>query len=68
MLQMVAAGRGIAALPLWLVKNYAQNIPIKSIRLGKKGIQKKIYLGTRASDHQEDYLEDFVNTARLQKL
>lgn len=38
MLQMVAAERGICALPGWLVDEYAKSMPIKSIRFGEKGI------------------------------
>lgn len=66
-LQMVAAGRGVAALPLWLVNKYTSELKIKAVRLGKKGIHKKIYLGTRYSEKQEEYLNEFINTARQQK-
>ncbi len=43
MLQMVAAGRGVAALPRWLVEEYAQTMDIRPMRLGNIGISKQIF-------------------------
>jgi len=63
MLQMVAAGRGVAALPRWLVEEYADKLQISAIRLGKQGIAKQIFLGMRESDGQTDYLQAFVELA-----
>src|SRR5699024_3177545 len=37
MLEMAAAGRGVAALPRWLVMEYASRIAICPVRLGKQG-------------------------------
>jgi len=64
MLQMVANGRGVAALPRWLAEEYAQKMPIAVIRLGAAGIAKQIYLGTRDTETDEDYLQAFVALAR----
>ncbi|MCG2581795.1 MAG: LysR family transcriptional regulator [Marinobacter sp.] len=64
MLQMVAAGRGVAALPRWLVDEYAEKMPLKPVRLGDQGIQKQIFLGLRDRDREVDYLNSFMNTAR----
>ncbi|MGF2688318.1 LysR family transcriptional regulator [Marinobacter sp. DUT-3] len=64
MLQMVAAGRGVAALPRWLVDEYAEKMPLKPVRLGSQGIQKQIFLGLRDRDREVDYLNSFMNTAR----
>ncbi|MEG2045990.1 MAG: LysR family transcriptional regulator [Comamonas sp.] len=64
MLQMVASGRGVAALPRWLVQEYAQKMPIMPVRLGKKGIAKKIHLGARKADLDTDYLQAFIALAR----
>ncbi|MFI0546497.1 MAG: LysR family transcriptional regulator [Brachymonas sp.] len=65
MLQMVASGRGVAALPRWLVLEYAQRLPILPVRLGKAGIAKQIHLGWRQEDWGLDYLAAFVQAARL---
>lgn len=64
MLQMVASGRGVAALPRWLVLEYAQRLDIRPLRLGKEGIAKQIHLGLRAEDLQRDYLADFMKMAQ----
>ena len=65
MLQIVASGRGVAALPRWLVLEYAQRLPILPVRLGKAGIAKQIHLGWRQEDWGLDYLAAFVQAARL---
>ena len=64
MLQMVASGRGVAALPGWLVAEYAGKLPIAPVRLGKRGIAKQIFLGMREADIGIDYLAAFVELAR----
>jgi len=64
MLQMVATGRGVAALPLWLVDEYAEKVAITPVRLGKHGISKQIFLGVRETDAGVDYLKAFVELAR----
>ena len=64
MLQMVAAGRGVAALPRWLVEEYAERVPVHAVRLGRRGIAKQIFLGIREADSDIDYLKSFVELAR----
>src|SRR5580698_7681208 len=56
MLQMVASNRGVAALPRWLVEEYADKMDLVPVRLGKTGIAKQIFLGARESDTEIDYL------------
>ncbi|WP_447921144.1 LysR substrate-binding domain-containing protein [Achromobacter aegrifaciens] len=64
MLQMVASGRGVAALPRWLVLEYADTMNVVPVRLGKKGIAKHIYLGAREADVGVDYLRAFIEQAK----
>jgi len=64
MLQMVASGRGVAALPRWLVQEYAEKMDIAPVRLGPRGIAKQIFLGAREADIEVDYLKAFVELAR----
>lgn len=64
MLQMVASGRGVAALPRWLVEEYAQKMDVVPVQLGRKGVAKQIYLGARDSELHIDYLKAFVELAR----
>ena len=64
MLQMVESGRGVAALPRWLVDEYASRMAIVPVRLGRHGIAKQIFLGAREADFDIDYLAAFVAQAR----
>lgn len=64
MLQMVESGRGVAALPRWLVDEYAVRMKVVPVRLGRRGIAKQIFLGAREADFDIDYLKDFVEMAR----
>lgn len=64
MVQMVSSGRGVAALPRWLVQEYADQMNVVPVRLGPKGIAKQIYLGAREADIDIDYLKAFVELAR----
>lgn len=65
MLQMVAAGRGICALPGWLVDEYAKTMPIKSLKFGEQGIHKQIFVGVRKDEQSIDFLKAFINQAKL---
>lgn len=63
MLQMVAAGRGVAALPKWLASEYAAGMALATVRLGRQGVAKQIFLGVRQADLGSDYLQAFVAMA-----
>ncbi|QEA13411.1 LysR family transcriptional regulator [Comamonas flocculans] len=64
MVQMVASGRGVAALPRWLALEYAGRMAVAALRLGRKGIAKQIHLGVREGELATDYLGAFVQLAR----
>jgi LysR family transcriptional regulator for metE and metH len=64
MLQMVAAGRGVAALPRWLVEENMAKAAVVPVRLGPHGVPKQIHLGFRTADAAIAYLEGFIATAR----
>ena len=64
MLQMVAGGRGVAALPRWLAEEYADRMDIVPLRLGRQGVAKQIHLGVREGDLRIDYLLSFMEMAR----
>lgn len=67
MLQMVANNRGVAALPRWLGEEYCTKLPLSLVRIGKDGIAKQIYLGTREGDGDIEYLKAFTDLARSYK-
>jgi LysR family transcriptional regulator for metE and metH len=64
MVQMVASGRGVAALPRWLVDEYAARMDVVPVRLGPRGIAKQIFLGAREAETAIDYLRAFIELAR----
>lgn len=64
MLQMVAAGRGVAALPRWLVHEYSDRLELVPVKLGKDGIAKQIFLGCRERDLGVQYIDSFMELAR----
>jgi LysR family transcriptional regulator for metE and metH len=68
MLQLVASGRGFAALPLWAVQTYLQRGYVAQQRIGADGLTGRLYAVTRkgAKDAGRDdaYLEDFVQVMR----
>ncbi len=63
MLQMVAAGRGVAALPRWLVEEYSARFQLSAVRLGARGIHKHLFVGVRRSSLRVDYVKGFVELA-----
>jgi LysR family transcriptional regulator for metE and metH len=63
MLLMVAHGRGVAALPRWLVDENAATFDIRPIRLGRDGVAKQIFLGLREADAEIDYIRAFIDLA-----
>ncbi|MBK1701183.1 LysR family transcriptional regulator [Thiococcus pfennigii] len=67
MLQMVASGRGVAALPRWLAEEYIGKLELSVIRLGKQGIAKQIFIGVRERETDTDYLRAFVELARAHR-
>lgn len=64
MLQLVAAGRGVSAIPDWLVHQEAANLGVQPVRMGKTGISKSIHLGLRCGDEEIDFIAGFLKTSR----
>ncbi|MFC6647157.1 LysR family transcriptional regulator [Granulicella cerasi] len=64
LLQMVESGRGVAALPRWLVQEYTAKLDVVPVRLGPNGIPKQIFLGAREADFSIDYVRAFIELAR----
>ena len=63
-LQMVAANRGVAAMPKWLALEYAKTLPIALVRLGEQGIHKHIYVGYRKQEKQNSHIQRFIALAK----
>jgi LysR family transcriptional regulator, regulator for metE and metH len=68
MLLMVAHGRGVAALPRWLVEEYAARFKVYPVRLGRDGVAKQIFLGMREADVEIDYIRAFIKLASTHRV
>ncbi|MEX3954119.1 LysR family transcriptional regulator [Paraburkholderia sp. EG287B] len=64
MLQLVAAGRGVAVLPDWLVAEEGEGLAVRAIRLGEPGISKCINVGVRNGEEEIAYIAGFLDLAR----
>jgi LysR family transcriptional regulator for metE and metH len=64
MLQLVASGRGLAALPLWAVKSYLDRGYVASHRIGEQGLAARLYAATPQRLAATPYLADFVRLMR----
>ncbi|MEO1857187.1 MAG: LysR family transcriptional regulator [Rubritalea sp.] len=64
MIQKVACDRGVTALPRWMVNEFSERYDIHPVKLGKIGVQKKIYLGVRQEDADIDYIQAFLEQAQ----
>jgi LysR family transcriptional regulator for metE and metH len=64
MLQLVAANRGVCALPKWLAEDYQARLKVCPVSLGVNGIQKHIYLGFRDGEDALDYVSAFFELAK----
>ena len=65
-LQLVASGRGIAALPLWAVKSYLDRQYVVSRPITEKGLTGKLYAATRSDMNGKAYIH--ITLAQLNKL
>jgi len=62
-MQMVAANRGVAALPRWLIEVFQKDLNIVGVSLGKSTMMKSIYLGTRNTEKMPVYITSFKQLA-----
>jgi LysR family transcriptional regulator for metE and metH len=66
MLQMVSAGRAVAALPRWLVEQFSDEMSVTAVKLGKTGVQKTLCLALRAGETRPAYQQQFIDLAKSQ--
>lgn len=64
MVQLVASGRGVAALPNWALHEYLQKDYIAARPLGEKGLWCTLYAAMREDQKDAEFMIDFLNTAR----
>jgi len=64
MLQLVASGRGIAALPNWALDEYLQKGYIVGKPIGERGLWCTLYAGIRQEQQNAEFMLDFLETAK----
>ena len=68
MIQLVSLSRGVCVLPEWLAIHYCKKLqhstPLKTVKLGKQGIHKKLYLAMHHNDQDIPYIKQFINTGK----
>ncbi|MFV0293025.1 MAG: LysR family transcriptional regulator [Paracoccus sp. (in: a-proteobacteria)] len=61
MLQLVAAKRGISALPDWTLHEEGAGLPVRALPLG---LDKALHIGVRRGDEDIDYISGFLSLAQ----
>jgi LysR family transcriptional regulator for metE and metH len=67
-LQLVASGRGIAALPSWTVGNYIERGYVVSRPIGEGGLRCELYAATTRAGSEATYIKEFIALTRSQSL
>ncbi|MDO5641750.1 MAG: LysR family transcriptional regulator [Paracoccus sp. (in: a-proteobacteria)] len=63
MLQLVAAGRGVSAVPDWLLHDEGKGLALRAVRIGA-GLDKGLFIGTRRGEETTDFIAGFVRLAQ----
>ncbi|MFG6665912.1 LysR family transcriptional regulator [Halomonas sp. HNIBRBA4712] len=64
MMQLVASGRGVCALPNWALTEYLERDYVSAVKLGEAGIWSTLYAAIREETRKAPWMEDFLRTAR----
>lgn len=63
-LQLVASGRGVGALPGWTVQPFLDRKYIIGKPVGKRGLQSRLYVATTTSTSTLAYMQEFIRIMR----
>ena len=63
-LQLVASGRGVSALPNWAIHEHLERDYIAARPLGEKGLWCTLYAAIRTEQAEAEFIVDFLHTAR----
>lgn len=67
-LQLVASGRGLSALPAWAVESYLKRGYVASQRIGEQGLTGSLYAVSTRALAERPFLADFVRIMRESSL
>ena len=63
MVQLVASGRGVAALPNWALTEYLERQTIVAVKLGQTGLWGTLFAAIREDQYESPFMEDFIHTS-----
>lgn len=64
MIQLIASGRGVGALPIWALSEYVRQDYITTRPLGANGVWATLYAATRTEQLEYPYFTDFLQCAK----
>lgn len=67
-LMLVAAGRGVAVLPDWVLRREAGNPELALLRLGRDGVLRRVLAAVREEDLGLPFMGHFLRLARTEPL
>jgi LysR family transcriptional regulator, regulator for metE and metH len=67
-LEMVKAGMGIMAMPLWALKPFTATSELNLVRIGPKGLIRTHYAAIRHEDAGKKHIMDFIDNLKEELL
>lgn len=64
LIQLVANGRGVAALPNWALQEYLKSAKLHALHLGQSGLWSTLYAAVRSEDRDKGYIDAFIHLAK----
>ncbi|WP_372611731.1 LysR family transcriptional regulator [Halomonas sp.] len=64
MMQLVASGRGVCALPNWALTEYLERHYVRAVPLGETGVWSTLFAAIREETREAPWMQDFLRTAR----
>ncbi|WBU54839.1 LysR family transcriptional regulator [Paracoccus sp. SCSIO 75233] len=65
-LMLVAAGRGVAVMPDWVLRRHSANPELSFVRLGEAGVRRTVYAALREGDYPQPYMQHVLRLARME--
>ena len=65
---LIAAGRGVAVMPDWVLRAQATNPELALLPLGRNGVLRRLYAALRTEDLHQPFMAHFLRLARTEPL
>ncbi|MFV0293578.1 MAG: LysR substrate-binding domain-containing protein [Paracoccus sp. (in: a-proteobacteria)] len=67
-LMLVAAGRGVAVMPDWVLDRHAGNPELAFLRLTESGVRRRVHAAIRESDREQPYMQHILRLSRMEQV